>query len=372
MRIHQIDALRGFALFGILIVNIFVFHAPYPHYGPFYFQFEGFDIQVLTNMIFFFAGKFMFIYAFLFGYSFWIQYERADDLVSFKPYWNRRMLLLAGFGILHVLLLSFGDILLPYALLGLTLPLFVRLSNTKILLWFLLIYLIPVFEFVLRGLVEYPSVFMQPAVPLETYIEINGQGSFLEIFKLRLQDYLSFKNEKLIMYIPKELSLFLVGILAAKCNLASKLNSKKALAFCAFALVIVGFNYFYEPGLRSLFDYENSLSQRIILGLLVQLSEFMHGALYIVGFFLLWKVPIFEKILFPLTYTGRLSLTNYLMQSLICVILFSVLGYYGQLSPSELIIYAVVIYLAQLLFSYLWLRKRQYGPLEAIWRRYSR
>ena len=64
-RILEIDALRGLALFGILVVNIFVFHAPYAHYGAFYFQFEGLDKQIVENMIFFFGGKFMFIYAFL-------------------------------------------------------------------------------------------------------------------------------------------------------------------------------------------------------------------------------------------------------------------------------------------------------------------
>lgn len=372
MRMHQIDALRGFALFGILVVNIFVFHASYPHYGEFYFQFEETEIKVLQNMFFFFAGKFMFIYAFLFGYSFWLQRERTTDLIAFQSFWNRRMLLLAGFGILHVLLLSFGDILLPYALLGLSLPLFARLSNAKVLGCFLLVYLIPVVEFVLRGFVEYPSVFMQPAVPLETYIEVNGQGSFLEIFKLRMQDYFSFKNEKLIMYIPKELSLFLVGMLAARADLARKINTKTAAIFCLVAILVVGGMYFYEPGIRSLFDYENSLLQRIVLGIVIQLLEFTHGFLYIIGFFLLWKLTPIQKMLFPLTYTGRLSLTNYIMQSLICAVLFSGLGYYGQLRPSQLIIWAVLIYIAQLVFSYIWLRGYKYGPLEAIWRKYSR
>ncbi len=372
MRIHQIDALRGFALFGILVVNIFVFHAPYPHYGEFYFQFVGTEIRVLENMFFFFAGKFMFIYAFLFGYSFWLQYEKAEQEDTFRSYWNRRMLLLACFGVLHIFFLSFGDILLPYAILGLSLPFFARLSNKKVLLWFFLIYLIPVYEFVLRGFVEYPSIFMQPVVPLENYIEINGQGSFFEILKLRIQDYFSLKNEKLIMYIPKEISLFLIGMLAAKSKLASKLDIKKGLVFCVFALLVVGIIYLYKPGILSLFDYENSLWQRIVVGLIIQFSEFVHGMLYIIGFWLLWNVTLLKSILFPLTYTGRLSLTNYIMQSLICVILFSGLGYYAQLSPTELITLACAIYLMQLVFSFLWLKRNKYGPLEAVWRKYSR
>jgi len=210
MRLHQIDALRGFALLGILIVNIFVFHAPYPYYGPFYYQFEGTNITALETMIFLCVGKFMFIYAFLFGYSFWMQYEKHNDFQFFRKYWNQRMFILILFGISHVLLLSFGDILLPYALLGLSLPFFAKLKNRTLLFYFLIINLIPVYEFVLRGFFDFPSVFMQPSISLEAYIEINSSGNLWEIFKLRMQDYFSFKNEKLIMYIPKELSLFLI------------------------------------------------------------------------------------------------------------------------------------------------------------------
>ena len=372
MRIYQIDALRGFALFGILIVNIFVFHAPYPYYGEFYFQFDEINIKVLQHMIFFFGGKFMFLYAFLFGYSFWIQYEKIDNKNDFKSYWNRRMLLLAGFGVLHVLLLSFGDILLPYAILGLSLPLFAKLSNPKIIFWFLLIYLIPVYEFVLRGFLDFSPIFMQPTTTLEAYIETNGQGNFLDIFMLRMKDYFSFRNEKLIMYIPKEISLFLLGMIAARAKLANNIDNKKGIIFCLFTLCIVGAMYFYRPNIIEFFNHEESIFQRTLLGLTIHFSEFIHGLLYIVGFFLIWKIRLIQKLLFALTYPGKMSLTNYIMQSLICAIIFSGFGYYGKLTPIELIICTVVIYIGQLLFSFLWLQRNKYGPLEYVWRRWSK
>jgi len=75
-RIEQIDALGGLALLGILVVNIFVFHAPYSLYTAFYSDFEGGNVSLLGIMIFISAGKFMFIYAFLMGYRFWMQYNR--------------------------------------------------------------------------------------------------------------------------------------------------------------------------------------------------------------------------------------------------------------------------------------------------------
>lgn len=372
MRIHQIDALRGFALFGILVVNIFVFHAPYSHYGPFYFgNFEGTEINALQTMIWLCAGKFMFIYAFLFGYGFWIQYEKTKSSISFSLYWNRRMFLLAMFGILHVLFLSFGDILLPYALLGLTIPFFAKFSNKTLFLLFLLVYLIPVYEFVLRGFFNYSPIFTHSDKSLETYLEINANGSWWEIFKLRMYDYFSFKNEKLIMYIPKEWSLFIIGILAAKSKLATSVSWKKGLAFCVLAMIIVWAMSTYRPQLFTFFDHENSVIQRSILGLMVQFSEFIHGMLYIIGFFLIWKIKLVQQLLASLIYAGKLSLSNYILQSLICVIIFSGFGFYGQLKPTQLIGLAMIIFAGQIVFSYTWLQFNKYGPLEGIWRKFS-
>ncbi|MGB0431634.1 MAG: DUF418 domain-containing protein, partial [Bacteroidia bacterium] len=67
-RIEEIDALRGFALFGILVVNLFVFHAPYSYYSEFYGAFTGIEASVVNLVITYFGGKFLFIFAFLFGY----------------------------------------------------------------------------------------------------------------------------------------------------------------------------------------------------------------------------------------------------------------------------------------------------------------
>ena len=197
MRIYQIDALRGFALLGILVVNIFVFHAPYSHYSAFYLTFEGVEAAVVETIVTFFAGKFMFIYAFLFGYSFWLQFEKKGQEQLFKAYWYRRMLILAGFGILH-------------------------------------------------------------------------------------------------------------------------------------------------------------------------------GILYVIGFFLLWKSNWVRQVLYLFTYTGKLSLTNYITQSAICLFIFSGLGYYGQLKPSTLILLVAVIYLFQFIFSLTWLRFYANGPLELLWRKWSK
>jgi len=372
-RITGIDALRGFALFGILVVNIFVFHAPYAHYGPFYFAFIGAELAAMQLMFVLFAGKFMFIFAFLFGCGCWMQYEKYNDHLAFRKFWMRRMSWLALFGILHILLLSYGDILLPYAILGMTLPFVLRLKNLTLIFWFLIIYLIPVYEFVFRYQFEYSSISTQPVYELAEEIRIGGEGSFWELFQLRMQQYFHFYNEKMIMYIPKEWSLFIIGILAARKKWATDLPVKKTVLFCLFALVIVIASMLGRQVLFSVFDFNNSILQGFILGLLVQFAEFVHGLLYILGFWLLWRISLFQTLFSTLQFTGRMSLTIYIMQSVICGFIFSGygMGWYGSKTPIQLLWMAGMIYTAQMIFAVVWLRYYRFGPLEWLWRRLS-
>ncbi|MEM1217104.1 MAG: DUF418 domain-containing protein [Bacteroidota bacterium] len=371
MRLTQIDALRGFALFGILMVNIFVFHAPYAHYGPFYFSMAPEEVEIVEGVVFFFANNFMFLYAFLFGYSFWLQYERWQQAQPFRPYWTRRMLVLAGIGVAHILLLSFGDILLPYALLGLTLPWWVRQKRSVIIIGLVLINLAPVYEFVLRGFVEYPSIFFPQRISVEEYTAIHHDGSFWDLLVLRLEDYWSFGNEKLIMYIPKEMSLFLLGLLAAQERLAERVRPWLGIGFAVVGLTIAYLITTYRSDILGFFDYENSVLQRSALGLVIHTGGLLHGLSYVLLFFGLWQWSPVQRALHWLTYPGRLSLTNYLMQSLICLVLFAGFDLYAQLLPSTLVLIVCAIYSAQTVFSYWWLRRFRQGPMEGLWRRWA-
>ena len=293
-RIVSIDALRGFALFGILVVNIFVFHAPYAHYGPFYMQFPPEEMMVLQWMIALFAGKFMFLFAFLFGYGCWLQYQKYDDYFAFRSFWTRRMLILAGFGLLHVLLFSFGDILLPYALLGLLLPLCIRWKSWQIALLAVLVYAVPVYEFVARQQLGYEAIFMQSDYSLADYIHIYTQGSIWDRFQLRMYDYWSFRNEKLIMYIPKELGLFLAGILAGRAKLAEHLNTKKALIFVGIAATIMITWASFRSTFRGYMGEDMNILYSALFGSLTIFIEAIHGFLYVIAFWLLWKWNTFK------------------------------------------------------------------------------
>lgn len=371
-RISSIDALRGFAILGIFIVNVFIFNAPYAHYGPFYYSFDAFQIEAMEWMVFLAVGKFMFIFAFLFGYGCWMQFKKYDSLIDFRNYWRKRMLWLAVFGLLHVLFLSMGDILLPYALLGLTLPWLLQLRNRYLLLFAFIVYSLPVLEFVVRPFLEYESWFMSSEISLEEYIRIYGEGNWWEMFKLRLQDYSSFRNEKLLMYMTKEWSLFLVGIVAARRSWATRLQNNWGWAIALFIVLLALVWADNRPAVFEALDMDK-VPNRIGVGLLIQSFEFAHGLAYIIGFWSLWKFKFVQKLLGLLTYVGRMSLTNYLMQSFLCFFIFSKYGFglYGQLNPMQLIAMAAGIFALQAVFSYWWLQRQRFGPVEGLWRKLS-
>jgi uncharacterized protein len=91
---------------------------------------------------------------------------------------------------------------------------------------------------------------------------------------------------------------------------------------------------------------------------------------YAAGLTLLFQQPAWRRWLAPLAPLGRMALTNYLLQSLVCTTIFNGygLGLYGQVGPAPLVALAVVIWLAQVPLSAWWLRRFQYGPVEWLWR----
>ena len=147
-RLEVLDALRGFALFGILFANLYSFIG-YNTYTPEEIIVLPFlDKAVLFFIDWFIEGKFYGIFSILFGVGFALQVERFSlSSVSFTAFWFRRMIILCCIGLLHMYLVWNGDILTLYALLGMLLPLFMNLSNRILLRWILVLLFIPLFSY---------------------------------------------------------------------------------------------------------------------------------------------------------------------------------------------------------------------------------
>ncbi|MEM6633853.1 MAG: DUF418 domain-containing protein, partial [Bacteroidota bacterium] len=143
-RLQVIDALRGFALFGILLANLYSFMG-YNTYSPGEIIALPFGNRAVLFFIdWFVEGKFYGIFSILFGVGFALQADRFQRTSeSFYSFWVRRMVVLCCMGLIHMYCIWNGDILTLYGFLGLFLPLFLNLSNRALLRWILVLLTIP-------------------------------------------------------------------------------------------------------------------------------------------------------------------------------------------------------------------------------------
>jgi uncharacterized protein len=368
-RIYEIDALRGIALLGILLVNIFIFHAPYAYYGEFYGAFKGTQGMAVEAVVNFAGGKFLFIFAFLFGYG--IAMQKQKNGAAFGSYHSKRMLVLLLFGIFHIVFFWFGDILASYALLGFLLLPIARLSDRAILiLGIFFIFFRSVFYFIMVGF-SWSMIDLGIPAELDQFITTFQSGTWKEIFVLRMKEFYTFTPENLVWFIPKTLGLFLVGFYCRNRKLVQylKYNRIKALVLFILLMLLSVIWISIKLDFFSQFDLEaNPIMRPVLIGVNV-FFETAQGIGYIIGFLLLFQNSRIISKLFEAT--GRLALTNYIIQSLICVLLFYSygLGLYTQLQPTDLIWISIAIYAFNIVFSHLYLKYYTYGPIEYLWRK---
>ncbi len=379
-RIEQIDILRGFALFGILLVNVFGYNSSFFDFSGFYSIFEdSLNSTVYDIVIGFGADKFIFIFSFLFGIGFSIMYEKYHaDEKHFQSLFLRRMLGLGIFGIIHITFFWAGDILLSYSLMGVILLFSRRLHSGLLLFLSVAIYFFPILYIALDTVFPMlPSALSSATeITMPEVINTYSNGTYVEIFNLRMNEYLAFRNINLIYYAPKVLSLFFLGYLFYKHKLLERINSSQINFFFLFLILFsIGLllNIFTDNIVSSLANSDtNPFSTAIYMGVFEVANVFL-GFSYIILVLLLSKVLILKKILNPLKYVGRMALTNYLMQTVIfTTIMYSYgFGMFGSYEPWQLVILAVVVFVVRIMASSIWLRYFRFGPLEWIWRKFT-
>ena len=378
-RIGTVDALRGFALFGIAVVNAFSFlnivaePAPAAMDGP-----VGGAVVLVVRLLF--QGKFYPTFAFLFGFGIWLQVSRGDREDA-EDQMRRRLRVLGAAGLAHGVFLWTGDILLPYAILGAVLPSYAAgLSARRMLNRGLL----------LAGVIALGSVMLFAPVALlestnagrsivaeaqhgltaesasERYRtirdrEIYSKGSFAQITVLRVKRFLVIAVGSVVLY-PHIFGFLLLG----------------------FAAGSAGWFTAASPPVRLLWAFPAGLILTVLAmaGSEQRVGEPFHATRAVAaygageaGAILLAAAYVTAVSLRPgwtgvLAAPGRMALTNYLTQSLI----FGVLAYgygfglVGKTGSVEVGAAAVCLFAIQTAWSHLWLRTFRFGPLEWIWR----
>ncbi|WP_235010961.1 DUF418 domain-containing protein [Aquimarina sp. AU119] len=335
-------------------------------------------IDQISNKILqlFFYTKFFPIFSLLFGLGISMQALKMlkKNKLSFS-FFARRMFILFLFGVLHIVFLWSGDVLNLYALLGLLTTLMLKKSNQLILILSVIFLFFPfydqLFEYLFNLLNFKPEIYLSEYTG-ETVNQIIKNGTYLEGLQMRLLEYLSNIPMLFGFLAPVAISMFLLGLYLGKNKIYDSLDIFIQQIKKPMLIIAVVTNIYRVLFLFVLPDYEmySTTTFRPVFIKLMVLSDIAMGLFYLWGIGWLWYNTKWKFILSPLKYVGRMALTNYLMQSLIGLILFSSIGFklYETLSPSVAILTAIVVFIFQLILSKVWLNYYRFGPLEWIWR----
>ncbi|HSJ37882.1 MAG TPA: DUF418 domain-containing protein [Planococcus sp. (in: firmicutes)] len=367
-RVESIDLMRGFALLGILLINMLAFHSPFSYIDPYtWFDGQG-DGAVFSFLDIFIQASFYPLFAMLFGYGLGIQFLRAEKRgKAFAPMAVKRLAVLLVFGILHAFLIWFGDILITYAIMGFLLIGMMRLQSKWLLSLGLIIYAIPqtLLLIILFAAVAMDSSFYTGIQEVQNSIAAYGGGTYAEIFRQRFDDWFYINNPlNYIVLIVTILPFTMIGAAAAKWRLIERADELKKLWI---GLAAGGFTlglllkltpYIFEPNIA-----------------ITYLQDIFGGPLLAVAYAaiiaLMSRKGAVPRFLRPLAKAGRMSLTTYITQSLIATTIFYSygLGLYDQVDLLTGTLLALGIFAMQLIFAEIWLSKFNQGPLELVWRK---
>ena len=367
-RILALDGLRGFALLGILFGNLswFTGYAVLRPEARAALPTADLDGATTWAIHCFVDGKFYGIFSLLFGVGFGILAQRVQGRMLASLF-LRRMALLFLIGIAHATLLWFGDIVSLYAVFGSALLLFRRVSQRGLMLAAGILLVAPV---ILATIWMKLSIAPPPYGPNELLVAF-GNGSYREVLNANwaflegrwLQAAYSGRPCKL-------LALFLLGFWATRHGiaLAPQRFTEQLRRYLQGGLLL---GLPANLALATIHSQAATPALVVLQALVEAVAVPSLTIAYSAGIFLLFGHERSRAWLAWLAKPGRMSLTLYLMQSLVGTLLFYGygLGYWGRIGAVWIAPLALTIFLGQSFFSSCWLGRFRQGPLEWLWRR---
>lgn len=376
-RLGVVDSLRGFALLAIVLLHNLEHYNLYfiPDFYPEWLQ--AVDKFFWDAVFFLFAGKAYATFSLLFGFSFYIQLSNAQKKgVDFRGRFAWRLFLLALFSQFHALFYD-GDILLLYAVVGFILIPVCKLGDKTVLgialflllqpyEWGRILYAVFNPDYVITG-----NKFVPYAILSE---QVTSQGTFWEVLRSNIwtgqlySNIWQVENGRLF----QTAALFMFGMLLGRRRYFEKSDVSNRVWRRILKLGIITFIPLYC--LRIFVpDYIDNPSVRIPYNIVIpSLSNFAFMAILISAFTLLWfKKGSGYKWQNSIIPYGRMSLTNYITQSIIGVTIYYGYGLclYKSTGAVATLLIGAGIFTIQLLFSRWWLSRHKQGPFEYLWRR---
>ena len=380
-RIFEIDGIRGFALLGILMMNIMSFAGPdlddsftstrSEIYTGFWNELSLFFINTFVTT------NFYTMFSFLFGLGFYIFLSRAEKKTqSTAALFLRRIALLLVFGLLHGILLWYGDILWTYAVTGLFLLLFYKFKPKVNLI--IAVGLLSLSTIIV--LLSSIGTYMMNMAAVNTGMESEGyifslnmtetilNGSYGDVVGMNAI-ILGLSAAGAIFVIPNVLAMFLLGLYAGQKGYFNNLREHTGLLRKVAVIGIgVGLPVKIFTGYLTTYEGDDNVFVQ-----LAQLSSTIGGPLMSLGYvaalaLILLKLPKLVRLLQPV---GQMALTNYIGQTVIMLVIFYVFGLFNSIDAVWFIPIAIGVFILQLILSHFWMKYFSYGPLEWIWRNFT-
>lgn len=376
-RIEMVDALRGFAVMAILLlhnVEHFIFSV-YPTESPAWL--EVIDDGVFNAAFALFGGKAYAIFALLFGFTFSVQY--ANQHSQGKDFGYRFLWRLVGLALLATLNAAFfpgGDVLMLYAIMGIILFVARKWSDRGILIAAIILFLQPMEWY------HYIASLINPAHALPNYGvgtlyntvgEVTRSGNFMEFIwcNITTGQQASFLWAVGAGRLWQTAGLFLMGLYIGRKQLF--VTNEYNIKFWTKTLIISAVMFCPLFSLRNQIMEGTSLTLQTVGTAFDMWQKLAFTFVLVSSFVLLYQSEGFRKCVDGLRYYGKMSLTNYISQSIVGAIIYFPLFLY--LAPNcgytVSLLIGVGVFYAQLAFCRRWLKSHKYGPLEGLWRKWT-
>lgn len=376
-RLEVIDALRGFALAGVLLANLpyFSLYAFLPDEQHAALPFAAVDRLLEPAITVLVAGKFITLFSLLFGVGFALQMQRLTAAGDGPGRYARRLLVLLGLGFAHGIGLWWGDILHYYALLGLCLIPLARWRPGSLAVLGVAIALLafPLARLAIGDLsLRVPSLAGISPEALSAFS--SDAWSRVVAMNLAMTAWFPVAYWGMVFFVAGRL---LLGTAIGKSGMlddpARHVARWRRLLFACLptglllTIVIQACDYGFLPTASAWF---RTTPGHAVMSVLRDLSTLSLGLAYLAGFVLLFQRPAWRHWLQHLAPIGRMALSNYLAHSLVGVAIFYGVGFaigprYGLVG---VVIAWALLFAAQIIASRWWLAHFRFGPVEWLWR----
>ncbi|MGQ0733938.1 MAG: DUF418 domain-containing protein, partial [Acidobacteriota bacterium] len=382
-RLETLDVLRGFALLGILAMNIRAMAAPF---GSYMYPFGLFEFTGANRAAFIFTSavfdlKMMGLFSMLFGVSVLLYAAKPTESVrALRTLWFRRMFWLLVIGLVHAYLIWNGDILVPYAMCGLLLLWWVRrLSAVALVNVAGALLLVGALLSIGHGIAwesmsdaeraQEIGMWMPSAEQSRTALDAM-LGGYVDVVRHRAPDALMFQTFLFVVFFFWRCAgMMLLGMGLYKSGFLDGRLTARTYALVAALCLPSGLALAWYGALE-LERIGYGMPGRTAIDLWNYTGAILASVGYAAAIVLVVKRGVFAAVRRALAAVGQMALTNYLLQSVITAVLFLGwgFGFAGRLDYAGQLLVVAAIWLVQLAASAAWMARYRFGPAEWFWR----